>query len=173
MPAKSLAQLRKMFALEKRGEVEPGTAKEMAHATKNIGKLPLHVKHAQGGEVRHYSSGGERYGMGMGGLTHKMAHGGHVDNYMHEDENEYDHGVPRERYEPETAMDYAHGGDVTCPACGHQFAHGGMAEEEHMVDENEADYAGGDSREFHGLRGHADEEGEHVRRFAHALRTHR
>jgi hypothetical protein len=44
MPAKSRAQLGKMFELEKEGKVKPGTAKEWADATPNIKKLPQHVK---------------------------------------------------------------------------------------------------------------------------------
>lgn len=44
MPAKSKAQLREMFVLEKEGKVKKGTAKEWADATPNIKKLPEHVK---------------------------------------------------------------------------------------------------------------------------------
>lgn len=43
-PAKSKAQLAKMFILEKEGKVKKGTAKEFADATPNIKKLPEHVK---------------------------------------------------------------------------------------------------------------------------------
>lgn len=40
MPAKSKAQLRFLFAAEARGELPKGTAREWAHATPNIKKLP-------------------------------------------------------------------------------------------------------------------------------------
>jgi hypothetical protein len=43
MPAKSRAQLKKLFVLEKDGKVKKGTAKELADATRNIKKLPEHV----------------------------------------------------------------------------------------------------------------------------------
>lgn len=43
-PAKSKAQLKKMFVLEKEGKVKKGTAKEWADSTPNIKKLPEHVK---------------------------------------------------------------------------------------------------------------------------------
>jgi hypothetical protein len=44
MPFKSKAQAKKMFAMESRGELKKGVAEEFAHATKNIKKLPEHVK---------------------------------------------------------------------------------------------------------------------------------
>ena len=44
MPLKSKAQVRKMFALEERGELPQGKAEEMAHETPNIKKLPEKVK---------------------------------------------------------------------------------------------------------------------------------
>lgn len=44
MPAKSKAQLKKLFVLEKQGKLKKGTAKEFAQATPNIKKLPEHVK---------------------------------------------------------------------------------------------------------------------------------
>lgn len=44
MPAKSKAQLKKLFVLEKQGKLKKGTAKEFANATPNIKKLPEHVK---------------------------------------------------------------------------------------------------------------------------------
>lgn len=44
MPAKSKAQLGKLFVLEKEGKLKKGTAKEFARETPNIKKLPEHVK---------------------------------------------------------------------------------------------------------------------------------
>ncbi len=44
MPAKSKAQLGKLFVLEKQGKLKKGTAKEFARATPDIKKLPQHVK---------------------------------------------------------------------------------------------------------------------------------
>ena len=44
MPFKSKAQVGKFFAMEKRGQLSKGTAEEWAHETKNIKKLPQHVK---------------------------------------------------------------------------------------------------------------------------------
>lgn len=44
MPFKSKAQQKKMFSMEARGELKKGVAEEFAHATKNIKKLPEHVK---------------------------------------------------------------------------------------------------------------------------------
>ena len=44
MPAKSKAQIRYLFAAEKRGEVKPGVAEEFARKTPNIKRLPEHVK---------------------------------------------------------------------------------------------------------------------------------
>jgi len=43
MPFRSKAQQRYMFAAEARGELKPGTAREWAHATPDIKKLPEHV----------------------------------------------------------------------------------------------------------------------------------
>lgn len=43
MPAKSKAQLGKLFELQKQGKLKPGTAQEFARATPNISKLPAHV----------------------------------------------------------------------------------------------------------------------------------
>ena len=40
MPYKSKAQMKKFFAMESRGELPKGTAKEWAHHTPNISKLP-------------------------------------------------------------------------------------------------------------------------------------
>lgn len=44
MPYKSKRQMRKFFAMEKRGELPKGKAEEWAHETKNIKKLPDKVK---------------------------------------------------------------------------------------------------------------------------------
>jgi hypothetical protein len=44
MPAKSQAQLKKLFVLEKQGKLKKGTAEEFARATPDIKKLPVHVK---------------------------------------------------------------------------------------------------------------------------------
>ncbi len=44
MPAKSKAQIKKLFVLEKQGKVKKGTAKEFADSTPNIKKLPEHIK---------------------------------------------------------------------------------------------------------------------------------
>lgn len=44
MPAKSKAQIKKLFAMEKRGELKKGVAEEFARKTPNIKKLPEHVK---------------------------------------------------------------------------------------------------------------------------------
>lgn len=44
MPFKSKAQQKWMFAAEARGDVPKGTAKEWAHKTKNIKRLPKKVK---------------------------------------------------------------------------------------------------------------------------------
>ena len=43
MPYKSKSQQRFFFAAEARGELKPGTAREWAHKTKNIKKLPEHI----------------------------------------------------------------------------------------------------------------------------------
>ncbi len=40
MPFKSKAQMKKFFAMEKRGEIPKGTAKRWAEETPNIKKLP-------------------------------------------------------------------------------------------------------------------------------------
>jgi hypothetical protein len=52
MPFKSKAQARKMFVMEGRGELKKGTAEEFAHATKNIKKLPEHVKPKKKGKKK-------------------------------------------------------------------------------------------------------------------------
>lgn len=44
MPFKSKAQAKKMFAMEKRGELKKGVAEEFAASTKSIKSLPNHVK---------------------------------------------------------------------------------------------------------------------------------
>lgn len=44
MPAKSKAQLGKLFILEKQGKLKKGTAKHWAEETPNIKSLPKHVK---------------------------------------------------------------------------------------------------------------------------------
>lgn len=44
MPAKSKAQIKKLFALEKRGKLKKGVAEEFARETPNIKKLHEHVK---------------------------------------------------------------------------------------------------------------------------------
>jgi hypothetical protein len=44
VPFKSKAQQRFMFAAEERGDVKKGTAKKWAEHTKNIKRLPEHVK---------------------------------------------------------------------------------------------------------------------------------
>lgn len=46
MPFKSKAQQRFMFAAESQGKLKPGTARKWAHETKNMKKLPEHVKKA-------------------------------------------------------------------------------------------------------------------------------
>jgi hypothetical protein len=53
MPYKSVAQMHKMFALEKEGKVKRGTAMKWAHETRNITKLPkrVHGKKAKRKEV--------------------------------------------------------------------------------------------------------------------------
>lgn len=45
MPAKSKAQLRKLFVLERQGKLPPGKAKEFAHETPSVRDLPEHVGH--------------------------------------------------------------------------------------------------------------------------------
>lgn len=52
MPAKSKAQIRKLFALEKKGKLKKGVAKEFAESTPNIKKLPEHVKKKKSKRVR-------------------------------------------------------------------------------------------------------------------------
>lgn len=44
MPFKSKAQMKKFFAMEKRGEIPPGTAERWAEETPNIKKLPKKKK---------------------------------------------------------------------------------------------------------------------------------
>jgi hypothetical protein len=46
MPFKSKAQQRFMFAAESQGKLKPGTARKWAHETKDMKKLPEHVKKA-------------------------------------------------------------------------------------------------------------------------------
>jgi len=46
MPAKSKAQLRLLFAKERRGELPQGTAERWAEHTPDIKHLPEHVKKA-------------------------------------------------------------------------------------------------------------------------------
>ena len=46
MPFKSKAQQRFMFAAEAQGKLKPGTARKWAHETKDMKKLPEHVKKA-------------------------------------------------------------------------------------------------------------------------------
>ena len=48
MPFQSKKQQKKFFAMEARGEIPKGTAKEWAHATKNIKDLP---KYAHGKKI--------------------------------------------------------------------------------------------------------------------------
>jgi len=52
MPAKSKAQLKKLFILEKQGKLKKGTAKEWANATPNIKALPTHVKKKKKGKKK-------------------------------------------------------------------------------------------------------------------------
>ena len=47
MPLHSKAQMRKLFALEEKGQLKKGTAIEFAHATPNISKLPEYVHEAK------------------------------------------------------------------------------------------------------------------------------
>lgn len=46
MPYKSRSQMRAFFAMENRGDLPEGTAERWAHHTKNIKKLPEHVRKA-------------------------------------------------------------------------------------------------------------------------------
>ena len=50
MPYKSKAQMKKFFAMEKRGEIPPGTAKRWAEETPDIKKLPK--KNKKGGKKK-------------------------------------------------------------------------------------------------------------------------
>lgn len=43
MPARSKAQLGKLFVLQRQGKLKPGTAQEFARETPNIKALPEHV----------------------------------------------------------------------------------------------------------------------------------
>ena len=43
MPYRSKSQMRKFFAMASRGEIAMNTAKEWAHKTKSIKKLPEHM----------------------------------------------------------------------------------------------------------------------------------
>ncbi len=129
MPAKSLAQLRLMFAKEKRGEVPKGTGKEMADKTPDISKLPKYV--ARGGRM--YAAGGaveEGFpeskvqsdgSMSVYGSLMKDGEGDEHESSMEQDEA---HGAEEESYGPGYMM------EVTCPHCGNQhYAHGGAVEE--------------------------------------------
>ena len=44
MPFKSKAQLKKFAMLEKAGKLPKGTTSQWAHETKNIKRLPEHIK---------------------------------------------------------------------------------------------------------------------------------
>lgn len=57
MPFKSKAQMRYMFAAEKRGEIKKGTAEEFAKHTKNIKELPNHKKNALKQAYMDYKNG--------------------------------------------------------------------------------------------------------------------
>jgi hypothetical protein len=46
MPFKSKAQMKKFFAMENRGELPKGKARQWAHETKSIKSLPEHKKSA-------------------------------------------------------------------------------------------------------------------------------
>lgn len=59
MPAKSKAELRYLFAAERRGDVKPGVAEEMARATPRISALPEHV-HKQ--HAKHARRAGKPHG---------------------------------------------------------------------------------------------------------------
>lgn len=48
MPFKSKAQMKKFFAMEKRGEMKKGTAERWAKETPNIKKLPKRIKAKKG-----------------------------------------------------------------------------------------------------------------------------
>jgi hypothetical protein len=48
MPYKSLAQVRKFFAIEREGEIKKGTADKWAKHTPNIKGLPKKVKKTKG-----------------------------------------------------------------------------------------------------------------------------
>lgn len=48
-PYKSKRQMRRFFAMEKRGELEKGTARRWARETKNIKGLPERVKRTKRG----------------------------------------------------------------------------------------------------------------------------
>lgn len=48
MPFTSQAQVRKFFAMEKRGELPKGEALKWAHETKNIKRLPQYVGKKKG-----------------------------------------------------------------------------------------------------------------------------
>lgn len=59
MPFASKAQQRFMFAAERRGDIEPGTAKKWAHETPSIKKLPEKVKkkgHEKKGFIQNFES---------------------------------------------------------------------------------------------------------------------
>lgn len=44
MPARSKAQLGKLFVLQRQGKLKPGTAEEFARETPDVSNLPEHVK---------------------------------------------------------------------------------------------------------------------------------
>jgi len=44
MPIKSIAQLHKLYALEKEGKLKRGTARKWVKETKNLSKLPQRKK---------------------------------------------------------------------------------------------------------------------------------
>lgn len=58
MPFKSKAQARFMFAAEKRGDIEPGTAERWAKDTKSIKALPEKVKAKKAAYARLRRTGG-------------------------------------------------------------------------------------------------------------------
>jgi len=45
MPYKSVAQMKKFYAMEKRGELPRGTAERWAKETPDIKKLPKRIRH--------------------------------------------------------------------------------------------------------------------------------
>ncbi len=57
MPFRSRAQMRWMFAAERRGEVPKGTAKRWAEETPNIAALPERVKKSRKRKTRKKARG--------------------------------------------------------------------------------------------------------------------